>query len=97
MCSIISRPYAVVEDDISKQGILPITAPVKPYTLFALTWPTKPALASQHPRVASAVSTEQERSISGLVSHMYCKVVERELVAVGHGSCMVAVGPLSQV
>ena len=37
MCSIISRPYAVVDDEISRQGILPMTAPVKPYTLFALT------------------------------------------------------------
>ena len=51
VCSIISRPYAVVEDDISKQGILPITAPVKPYTLFALTWPqTRPCISASESR-----------------------------------------------
>ena len=40
VCSIISRPYAVVDEEISRQGILPMTAPVKPYTLLALTWPS---------------------------------------------------------
>jgi hypothetical protein len=33
----MSRPKAVTEEEISRQGILPTTAPVKPYTLFALT------------------------------------------------------------
>ena len=40
MWSIMLRPKAVVEEEISKQGILPTTAPVKPYTLFALTCAT---------------------------------------------------------
>ena len=35
--SIILRPKAVVEEEISRQGILPTVAPVKPYTLLALT------------------------------------------------------------
>ena len=35
--SIMLRPKAVVEEEISRQGILPIVAPVKPYTLLALT------------------------------------------------------------
>lgn len=37
VCSIISLPYAVVLEEISKQGIFPTVAPVKPYTLLALT------------------------------------------------------------
>lgn len=37
VCSIICRPKEVVLAEISKQGILPTVAPVKPYTLFALT------------------------------------------------------------
>ncbi len=37
VCSIICRPKDVTLDDISKQGILPTVAPVKPYTLLALT------------------------------------------------------------
>ena len=35
--SIMLRPKAVVEEEISRQGILPTVAPVKPYTLLALT------------------------------------------------------------
>ena len=35
--SIMLRPKAVTEEEISRQGILPTIAPVKPYTLFALT------------------------------------------------------------
>ena len=35
--SIMLRPKEVVEEEISRQGILPIVAPVKPYTLLALT------------------------------------------------------------
>jgi hypothetical protein len=35
--SIMLRPKAVTEAEISRQGILPITAPVNPYTLLALT------------------------------------------------------------
>jgi len=34
--SIMFRPNAVVEDEISRQGILPMVAPVNPYTLLAL-------------------------------------------------------------
>lgn len=35
--SIICRPYAVVDDEIGRQGSLPTVAPVNPYTEFALT------------------------------------------------------------
>lgn len=31
------RPYAVVDDEISRQGSLPMVAPVKPYTLQRVT------------------------------------------------------------
>ena len=31
------RPYAVVDALIARHGILPTVAPVKPYTLLALT------------------------------------------------------------
>jgi len=34
--SIIWRPYAVTLDEMAKHGSLPIVAPVKPYTEFAL-------------------------------------------------------------
>ncbi len=37
MWSIMFLPKEVVEDEISRQGILPMVAPVKPYTLLALT------------------------------------------------------------
>ncbi len=37
VCMIISLPYAVVEAEMARQGILPTVAPVKPYTLFADT------------------------------------------------------------
>lgn len=34
--SIICRPYAVVLEEMAKHGSLPMVAPVKPYTEFAL-------------------------------------------------------------
>ena len=37
VCSIMPRPYEVVDEEISRQGILPMVAPVKPYTLLALS------------------------------------------------------------
>ncbi len=33
VASIMLRPYAVVDEEISRQGSLPMVAPVKPYTL----------------------------------------------------------------
>jgi len=36
--SIMARPYAVTEAEICRHGNLPTTAPVKPYTEFALTF-----------------------------------------------------------
>jgi hypothetical protein len=33
VASIMFRPYAVVDEEISRQGSLPMVAPVKPYTL----------------------------------------------------------------
>lgn len=35
--SIMFLPKEVVEEEISRQGILPMVAPVNPYTLLALT------------------------------------------------------------
>ena len=37
MWSIMFLPNEVVEEEISRQGILPMVAPVNPYTLLALT------------------------------------------------------------
>ena len=37
VCSIMPRPKEVVLEEISRQGKVPIVAPVKPYTLLALS------------------------------------------------------------
>lgn len=60
VCSIISRPYAVVDEEISRQGILPMTAPVKPYTLLALTWPAE--LAVTFLRMACLLTSAPEKA-----------------------------------
>ena len=40
--SIICRPYAVTLEEMGRQGSLPIVAPVKPYTEFALIYTPNP-------------------------------------------------------